>query len=175
MARRIFVALPISPALQNEILVWEQKFQNLPVRWVKGKNLHITLVPPWETDETDKIAKLLNGLKETIGKIDLKFDRVAFGPNLREPRLIWAEGNTPAPLVRLKSSLEVTLGREPDPRPFKLHLTLARFRSEHFQSFPTKTLNESVNWRDTATSFVLMESHLLPGGADYEIMEKISL
>ncbi|OGL77084.1 2'-5' RNA ligase [Candidatus Uhrbacteria bacterium RIFCSPHIGHO2_12_FULL_54_23] len=174
MGKRIFLALPISRELKNEILSWERGFQNLPVRWLRGKNLHITLVPPWETDDSDKIVTLLN-LKGATGIIELNFSRVTFGPNPREPRLIWAEGSTTPQLLKLKSALDVALGREPDPRPFKLHLTLARFRPENFHSCQSKTLNEAVAWRDTATSFVLMESHLLAGGADYEVLAEIPL
>src|SRR3990167_9190161 len=122
----------------------------------------------------NKIVTLLN-LKGATGIIELNFSRVTFGPNPREPRLIWAEGSTTPQLLKLKSSLDVALGREPDPRPFKLHLTLARFRPENFHSCQSKTLNEAVAWRDTATSFVLMESHLLAGGADYEVLAEIPL
>ncbi|MFA4872803.1 MAG: 2'-5' RNA ligase family protein [Patescibacteria group bacterium] len=185
MSHRVFVALPISPALQSEIIAWEQQFPGLPVRWLKGKNLHITLVPPWETDDTDKITTLLNCLNNAGGRIELIFDRVTFGPNLREPRLIWAEGSTPPLIVKLKAQLEQTLALPQSQRTsatsprmsakervFLLHLTLARFRPEQFHSLPVKTFNETVDWQDTASTFVLMESHLLPSGADYEILAK---
>ncbi|OGL88098.1 2'-5' RNA ligase [Candidatus Uhrbacteria bacterium RIFCSPLOWO2_02_FULL_49_11] len=175
MKKRIFIALPVSESLQNEIIAWEQSFSDLPVRWLKGKNLHITLVPPWEIDDTDKIVTLLNGSKFVTERIELRFDRVSFGPNPREPRLIWAEGQTVNQLSVIRNQLYETLGFSPESRPYKLHLTLARFRPEQFASFPTQTLNEKVTWQDTATSFVLMESHLLPTGADYEILVEIPL
>lgn len=175
MSHRVFIALPLSTELQNTIFFWEQRFQNLPVRWLKGKNLHITLVPPFEVDDLGSIVTLLDGLKGATGKTEINFTRVTFGPNSREPRLIWAEGNTAPQLLKLKSALEVVLGRDPDPRPFRLHFTLARFRPENFYSLSIKTLNEIVDWHDTANSFVFMKSYLLPGGADYEIIADIPL
>lgn len=175
MTHRVFVALPISPALQNEIIAWERRFQNLPVRWLRGKNLHITLVPPWETDDIGEVVTLLKGLNFNAGKIKLECNRVSFGPNRREPRLIWAEGGTVDQLSVIRSQLYETLKFPPESRSFKLHLTLARFRPEKFSAFPMQTLDETVDWRDTATSFVLMESHLLPSGAEYEVLASFSL
>ena len=62
---RIFVGIPISQELQGRILEWEDKHQepifknqtnsknqiSNPIRCVAGKNLHVTLAPPWETGE----------------------------------------------------------------------------------------------------------------------------
>ncbi|MEW6610245.1 MAG: RNA 2',3'-cyclic phosphodiesterase [Patescibacteria group bacterium] len=175
MPHRVFLAIPISLSLQNEVTTWERNFQNLPVRWLKGKNLHITLIPPWETNDIVNIVTLLNGLKSSVGKIELQFTSVTFGPNPREPRLILAEGETMNQLSEIRSQLYETLKFPPESRFFKLHLTLARFRPENFSTFPMQTLNETVDWHDTATSFVLMESHLLPTGAEYKILSSYPL
>lgn len=51
-----------------------------------------------------------------------------------------------------------------------MHLTLARFREEDFTNFPAKKLDEEVVWNETASSIVLMQSHLSRQGADYEIL-----
>lgn len=175
MKKRVFVALPISKELQEEILEWEERFLQLPVRWIKGKNLHVTLVPPWEEAEVHKVIESLSHSEKTIGEFEIKFNRVTFGPSLRSPRLIWAEGKTVGQLSVLRDQLFETLGFQKDSRSFRLHLTLARFRPEHFNSFANKDLNERVEWREPVKSFVLMESHLLPGGAEYEVLREYSL
>jgi 2'-5' RNA ligase len=174
-ARRIFVALPISWEIQEEVKNWRSKYERLPVRWLAGKNLHITLVPPWyETDIPKVIAKL-----ETAGKgispFYVLFQKVEFGPDPRRPRLIWAEGEAPKEIENLKLKIENSLGRAPETRPWRLHLTLARFPSETFSSFPVKRLKEKVFWRDKVNSFVLMEAHLFREGADYEIVKEFTL
>jgi len=175
MSRRIFIALPISETLQSEILAWEQAFQRLPVRWLKDKNLHITLIPPWYEENVERMVKGIKEVKGMNGRLELQFKRVTFGPNPHAPRLIWAEGPTPPLLTQLKSNLEQALHFKPESRPFRLHLTLARFRPENFHSFPINTLNENVSWHDTAQSFVLMESHLHLTGAEYEVIQEITL
>lgn len=174
--RRLFVAVPISKRLQDEIVEWEQQWQKLPVRWLAGKNLHITLVPPWYEKDVENVKRQLTraSLVTRRSTCVMKFDRVTYGPDPRHPRLIWAQGQAPQALVQLKERIEAALQVKPERRAFRLHLTIARFRPETFSSFSTKTLNEKVIWRDTVLSFVLMESHLSRGGADYEVLATIS-
>jgi len=175
MTKRLFVALLTAPTLQKEILGWQERFANLPVRWLAGKNLHITLVPPWyEQDDASVIAKLekLRGKQKPFA---LRFEKVTFGPDPRQPRLVWAEGQTPRELIELKTDIGKALAQKSDSRQFLLHLTLARFRPENFLSFPIKKLNEKVSWREEIKSFVLMESHLSSQGADYETLAEMVL
>lgn len=170
--KRVFVAIPISENTQKEILQWEENFQSLPVRWLKGKNLHITLIPPWYEGNVEKVEKALQGTWRNIEPFDVLFQKIIFGPNPREPRLIWAEGETPKELLELKADIERALDILPERRPFKTHLTLARFRPEEFRGFKIKNLNERVQWKETIASFVLMESHLEKTGAEYEILSQ---
>ncbi len=187
---RLFIGLPISEALQGKILQWEKKYEELlvvsppnpPVRWLQGKNLHITLIPPWYEDDPG-IAKAYLETVQGSGKISLKFERIAFGPDPRRPRLLWLEGETPKAMNDLQEKLHRALGKIPENgfdkrakrRPLKLHLTLARFRPEVFASFPIQKLDERVDWQDTAGRLVLFESHLSPQGADYEVVAEFAL
>lgn len=168
--KRIFVGLPVSIRLQEEISEWEKGYKDLPVRWMVGKNLHITLVPPWYTDDVEAVAEKLSGIKGR--PFDIEFHKVAYGPDSKRPRLIWAEGKAPKELAYLKARAERALKKEAERRPFSLHLTLARFRPEDFPRFRIKELNEKVSWRDKASSIVLMESRLSHQGANYEVLEE---
>jgi len=177
MSHRVFIAIPISQALQQEMLDWERGFSQLPVRWLVGKNLHTTLVPPWYEEESQipnckaRLDEAANGLKP----FELKFTRVTFGPDPREPRLIWAEGTAPKEIVELRDKLLRVFSRPAEKRTFKTHLTLARFRPETFSSFPVKNLDEKVYWPEKVSSVVLMESHLSRDGADYEVIAEAGL
>lgn len=175
MKRRIFVALPIEGPLQNEVLEWEDQFKKFSVRWLEGKNLHITLVPPWYTDDVESVIEELKSVEDTIGSFDISFFKVVYGPTPREPRLIWTEGETSPKLIALKEALEKAINTETEKRHYKLHCTLARFRPETFSSFSIKHLDEKVSWTQRCGSFVLMESHLSRSGADYEILESFTI
>lgn len=146
------------------------------VRWLAGKNLHITLVPPFYVDDQE-LHKVKNALQTVrgFGVFEISFSRVAFGPNLRQPRLIWAEGETPKEMPNLQKKIYEIFGKEPEKRPLKLHLTIARFRSENFSSSPIKKLDEKVDWLDKADRVVLFESVLSSAGADYERLQEVLL
>jgi len=181
--KRIFIAITISEKVQKEILSWERKYlSSQPVfakstagkiRWLTGKNLHITLIPPWyKSDIKNQISKIKNIQSQPF---EIKFTKVTYGPDPKRPRLIWAEGDAPKELIQLKDKLERVLQKEPEKRPYKLHLTIARFRPETFLSFSIKEISEDVVWQDEVNSFVLMGSHLSREGADYEIIETFDL
>ncbi len=121
---RIFIAIPISKNLQDEIARYRGFYPDLPARWLEGKNLHLTLIPPWEVAVGDsrfqreeniiEIEKKIRLLENKLGEFEMKFDNVSFGPNRfnppsagrsqpaarQSPRLIWATGQVPHPCTR---------------------------------------------------------------------------
>jgi len=177
MKKRIFIAITIPKNLQQKIWDWQQSLTyQLPVRWLALKNLHLTLIPPWYEDNLEKIFLALDALPKKYPPFKIKFSQVTFGPNRYQPRLIWATGETPqASLVLQKALGSLFPHLKSEKRPFRLHLTLARFRPEQFASFPIKNLNEIINWQTDVTSISLMQSHLSKTGADYEILKDIKL
>jgi RNA 2',3'-cyclic 3'-phosphodiesterase len=173
MTRRIFVAVPISRELQEVILDWEKSFKDLPVRWLAGKDLHVTLIPPWQTDDIDSVLEKLKTVQGKFEPFDIEFNKVTYGPTLREPRLVWATGKVSKPMIALKDELEKIFPEYKLPHdPWTMHLTLARFKPETFSSFPVKNLDEYLLWPERVSSIVLMESH---PGSNYEVLEEIPL
>lgn len=114
MSHRIFIALQISANLQNKIANWSQKYSKLPVRWLAGKNLHITIIPPWYENNIDHVLEVLKNFNGSISarsknhpdKFQLAFRSIAYGPSPSAPRLIWASGLTNRVLVNFKKNLQ---------------------------------------------------------------------
>lgn len=175
MKRRVFVAVGISNKLRNEISAWQKSYQDLPVRWVKPNNLHITLIPPWYVTKVDGLNSHLKSCKNTVEPFTITFTELTFGPNPKKPRLIWANGEVPLEIITLKSKLEEVLQKKSEKRAFVTHLTIARFKEKDYLKFPVKSLNAKVLWEEKVSSFLLMESHLRRGGASYEILTDIKL
>jgi 2'-5' RNA ligase len=176
MKSRVFVALIASPELRKNVAGWQAR-QSLKVRWLKQGDLHITLVPPFYVDEkglaeTKEKCRSLEGGAKPFG---LRFSGVSFGPDEREPRLIWASGETPAELVELEERLAEKFALGQDRRKFLLHLTIARFKPEAFRAFPVKELNAAVDWPMTVGKFSLVGSKLTPAGAVYTVLEDFRL
>ena len=169
------MALPISEQLQKNVMKYREFYPDLPVRWLEGKNLHITLIPPWEEKNIEEIEKKLKPLENKSGEIEIKFNNVSFGPNRYNPRLVWATGEASRKIIELKKSLEEVLNKPAERNNFLLHLTIARFRPEDFINFTIKQIIDEVAWKEIAKEFVIMCSHLSRAGANYEILRKFKL
>lgn len=173
MNHRVFIGIPISHELQEIINEWKGNFPQLHVRWLRGKNIHATILPPWYTTNVEKEQELLRTFKGS-GSFSLGFHTVEYGP-VRQAHLIWATGTTPEKFTALHERTAKLFGQAAENRSPLLHLTLARFRKEQFSSFSVKKLHEEVVWSTPATSLVLYNSHLSSTGADYEILEEVKL
>jgi len=179
----IFVAIPVSLALQDKANEWEEKFRSKEystfnkIRWLDYENLHLTLVPPWnETEEgVLKIKSLLTPISNKKKGFKIKFDNISYGPGKSSPSLIWASGEVPAQLTGLKAYIEKTLKKKSEKRPFALHLTLGRFNPSEFKSFKCKDINEKILWEEKVSEFALMQSNLSPSGAQYTLLDTFKL
>lgn len=176
MHMRIFLALPFSKQLYPEVKTLQHEFPNLPVRWLKNSNLHITLVPPWEISEQN-LEQLKAKLREieTPRPFTVEFNKFSAGPNPKSPRLFWATGNhSPNELLKLKNDLEHAVKYRPD-RGFNLHTTLARFHRDSLVLNPKLVgITKSIHWNMLVREFVIMQSVLSEQGAEYNIIESFS-
>lgn len=172
---RVFVGIPIEEALRPAVLDLKEKFKNLPLRWVSGNGLHITLVQPWYAEDADCAVGELSALVNEVVPFKIKFKSVTFGTSPKRPRLLWTMGEDydREIMLRLKAVAETVFGQRPDIRPYAPHLTLARFKEEDFEKFPTKNLDEKIDWEMEVNSVALYESKLEHSGSEYEILKKI--
>jgi 2'-5' RNA ligase len=171
---RIFVAIPAALEMQAVVERWQREQRGLPpVRWIAGRNLHITLVPPWEESDIERVAAVLAGVE--AAPFEVRFSRAESGPDRGAPRLIWATGETPPALLQLRDAVAGALGIEPERRAYRLHMTLARYRSMPPGQVPPRVPPRPIDWRMPVVSFVLYASHLLPGGAEYEVLREVRL
>lgn len=176
MTKRLFIAIKASNALQNNVSQWRKKYQNfLPVRWIQIRNLHLTLVPPWSEKNLEGVRSCLRSLDINLAPFTVQFIKVSLGPTSKRPRLVWAIGKESNELVYLKKLLEKAFGKKTDERPFRPHMSLARFKPKDFSKFRTKRINEDIFWEQKVDSFALFESFLLNRGSEYEVLEKVIL
>ncbi len=173
---RIFLSLPFSEQLYPEVDALRNEFSELPVRWLKNSNLHVTLVPPWEIAD-EELLELLAKLDqvETPQPFTAEFNKFSSGPNLKAPRLLWATGpKAPTELLRLKNDLERLVSYRPD-RAFTLHATLARFNRDALNaSAKLSNISKTLHWRMLINEFALMKSELRSDGAEYTIIQRFS-
>jgi len=119
MKHRLFIALPIHLEAKEKIVLWQKSHTDLPVRWIAPRNLHITLIPPWYTEDIPEVHKKLLTFPK-ICSLTLWFYKITVGPNNHSPRLIWIEGKRNNQLNVLKHQLEMILDQKPEKRDFLL-------------------------------------------------------
>lgn len=175
--KRIFIGIPASEELQKMVTDWKNSRNDLlglPIRWVNGKNLHLTLAPPWYEDNVEQIGIKLDSLAG-FRNFEIEFIKICYGPNLSNPRLIWAEGLPSKKLEGLKRRMEEIFKVKNENHPWLPHLTIARFKPEDNKKISAKIINEKISWKEKIESLALFESKLSPNGAKYDILYKVKL
>ncbi|HXH22928.1 MAG TPA: RNA 2',3'-cyclic phosphodiesterase [Dehalococcoidia bacterium] len=192
---RLFVALELSPAWLQEL----ERAQNAlraalegrgvrPLRWVRPEGIHLTLKFLGSVPESrlEAVRGAIRSASSDFAPISLVLaERLnAFGDR-RGPRVIWAglDGASAAErgrLYRLVEDLETSFAAAGFPREgrFQPHLTLARVPEDFSRAERAAVAAASEEVRLAATpplvseAISLMRSHIGPGGARYERLQR---
>lgn len=183
--RRIFIAINLPSEVKRKLLSYQRQWQDLPVRWIKPDNLHITLVfiGYINDEELLEICKATHQVAERHKAFNINLERVLLGPPNRPPRMIWAEGEISKELARLRNDLEKTLldsagsgYNRREPRAFRPHITLARIKQREWKKLaPKPEIKQALAASILVGSIEVMESQLKKTGAEYSILESIKL
>jgi 2'-5' RNA ligase len=141
-------------------------------RWVAPENLHLTLRFLGELDgaEASDVDEALASLR--MPSFELQLCGVSHFGEGRKIRQLWA-GVTPNPLLqRLHDKVEqavIRSGLPPEPRKFKPHVTLARFKSNPGKGLQDYMAEHALFRTEPfqVESFTLYSSFLSASGAIY--------
>jgi RNA 2',3'-cyclic 3'-phosphodiesterase len=147
-------------------------------RWVPAESLHLTLrfLGSVSPDRLDALRGGLRGLRDR--SFQLALDGVGTFGARSAPRVIWVgmrEGiERAAELAERVEAVCQAAGLEPESRPFRGHVTLARARASRGSPLPELPSPPPLEaW--TATEFVLYESRLGKPARAYVPMERFRL
>ncbi len=166
MQKRLFVGIPISSDLEQQIVEWEKNVSSLPVRWLRSSDLHITLIPPWEEREELEVVSMMEQIRGAVQPCALRFTAVEFGPTPRNPRLLWATGTATPEIYAMKELVEEALDK-PSHRSLKPHITLGRCTKPLQPGYDYSAFHQDVEWEMTAQKIALYESHITHTGSTY--------
>ncbi|MBI2450685.1 MAG: hypothetical protein HYV47_04100 [Candidatus Nealsonbacteria bacterium] len=163
MRHRIFIAINLPEDIRKELAGYQLKWPELPCRWTRPENLHITLeFLGYITD--DEILTILQNTKELALKHEsftINLNKICYGPpDKMPPRMIWA------------------VGRKNEEFNFIPHITLARIKTWAWKQIEPEErpeVNEEINLSFDVNSIELMESELKRGGPQYTILESFLL
>lgn len=171
---RLFFGLEIPDAVKRQLLAFKQPLSG--ARWQSARQMHITLffLGSVADHHLEAIPRLVGRLH--LEPFDLKPRGLGYFGSIQYPKILWVGVEPAAPLVQLHETLIKRLqplGIEPEIKPFKPHITLARFKGRTAQL--NRLLEDYADfqasefWVDQVTLF---ESHLSPGGSHYEALHR---
>jgi len=95
MKHRIFIAINLPKEVKKRLTYIQDKYPELPIKWTKKENLHITLVFIGEvTDEN--LMEVCNKISEAVSKnktFSIDLNKVLYGPSKKlPPKMVWIAG-----------------------------------------------------------------------------------
>ena len=173
---RLFVAIDLTPEVRAALgeLLDKLRPATDAVRWVNPEAMHVTLkfIGDTPAEELGLIRARLAAV-HTNASVEMRFRRLGFFPNERQPRVFWVGIEATENLAELAAQVEAELAAlaiAREARPFAPHLTLGRFREpdrgrhlqERIQEFAEREFG-----RVTTSEFFLYQSQLSARGAHY--------
>jgi len=161
--RRIFIAINLPEAIRKELSAYQMKWPELPVRWTKPENLHITVeFLGYLSDE--ELLPTFQHFRELAAKhrpFEVKLTSIVYGPPEKmPPRMIWV------------------VAERIEPFQINPHITLGRIRTWEWRKIePAERpeVAEEINLNFEVSSLEVMESRLKRGGAEYTVLESLEL
>lgn len=196
MRHRIFIAINLPENIKRELSNFQSKWPELPIRWTKPENLHITLVflGYLSDDELLKVIKLTGEVAQKNNSFSINLNKICYAPPKKIfPRMIWIEGACPElvegkkidKLSRLQSDLENSLfnvginqPEEEGIRSYTSHITLGRIRQWEFRQLEIEErpeIEENISLGFGVNSIEVMESNPKRDGPEYTVLESCQL
>ena len=181
---RVFIAVDLPENIKRELLSYQTQWKELPARWAKPENLHFTLAFIGNTSDTEleQIKTLLAKEAEQHTSFPIQLERIAYGPNEANPKMIWATFVSSQDLKNLQKGVEQTLSEAklytPQPDSFLPHITLAKLAQWQFQRMEPEerpTVDQEINLAVFAQSIEIMESKTKQSGTEYSRISNIAL
>jgi 2'-5' RNA ligase len=178
---RAFIAIELPESIRAALRREQASFRpaSPDARWTQPEGIHLTLKFLGEISDR-KVREVCESLKN-LGQFEsfaVGLKGFGFFPDARRPRVFWAGVEAPASLRRLAEQVEEAMGRigfAREERPFRPHLTLARFRVPQpqpaLQALLTQQGEQELG-NFEVSEFFLFESKLSPQGAQYRKVER---
>jgi 2'-5' RNA ligase len=178
---RAFIAIDFPEEIRAALRRKQASFRSASpeARWTRPEGIHLTLKFLGEISDR-KVREVSESLK-SLGRFEsftVGLKGYGFFPDARRPRVFWAGVEAPASLSRLAAQVEEAMQRigfAREERPFRPHLTLARFSVPRPQPALQALLSqqgEEELGNFEVSEFFLFESKLLPQGAEYRKVER---
>jgi 2'-5' RNA ligase len=180
---RTFIAFQPPEAVRRQIGRLQTRLQaaGTAVRWVKPKNVHLTLKFLGDSDPAldAPIRRAMQAAVAGQGPLELALGGLGGFPSLSRPRVLWLAVNGEIErLQRLQADLEAGLaaiGFAPERRPSRAHLTVGRIRRPgrwRHAAADAAARREAPSRPFRVDTLIWYASELLPDGARYTALAR---
>lgn len=179
---RAFIAIgllsPIQAKLEEVITGLKGQLGEVPIRWVSGASIHLTLKFLGDVSESNLeiIKKMLQAEASGHPPFEISVGGLGAFPTIARPRVIWVKVDAPQELFSLQRGIEnetARLGYDREERAFSPHLTLGRV-SRNASPRDIQRIGEILGKISVGSlgmvkveKVTLYRSDLRPGGAVY--------
>jgi 2'-5' RNA ligase len=188
MARiRTFIAVGLPQSVRGHCVEVQERLAQLgaEVKWVVSENLHVTLLFLGEVvdREVPQICKVVAERAATHDPFRLMVEKLGCFPNLRRPRILWANvGAGAQELVALHDDLEGALLElgcyRREERRYTPHLTLGRVNSDQGASELAQAISGYAGWQGgelDVREVQVLSSELTVDGPVYTVLSRAKL
>jgi 2'-5' RNA ligase len=179
MKRKIFISINIPEKVKKRLVLAIEKWHDLPVKWVKEANLHITLLFLGYVDEETlpEICQKVREATESEDIFDIEFNQIELFPSPEEPKMIALTGPASEELLKLHEKLEKELNIfTVSKKSFCPHITLGRGRKYKWEALESKpSIKEKYSLIVSAETIDVMASDFGDGSSEYTVIESCPL
>ncbi len=182
MQNRIFIAINLPEEVKKKLMNHYDDWPNLPIKWTKKDNIHITLVfiGNCSNDEILEICEKTKEVAKGHQSFSITLNKIAYGPpNKLPPRMVWTIGEKSQELGKLQNELEnAVLSSSGKAGAYSPHITLGRIRTWQWKEIEPEErsdVNAEIDLTFEVNSVEVMNSELKKGGPDYTILESCLL
>ena len=183
---RLFTAVDIGQHARDAIAVEQRRVMQTVDGWerslrlVRAENVHLTLVFIGEVSD-DRVTPFVETMRSDIPlePFAMAFAGLGVFPPHGAPRVLWlgvAEGAAQATALHaVVADRLAALGIKKEARPFRAHLTLARWRDGRRSDRPRLEQTPRLIARTEVKAATLYQSRLSPAGPTYTALAQAEL
>ena len=172
-SKRVFVGIKASGLIASECVKLQAEFSDLPARFIPPKDLHVTLLAPWEMPDQSEVVEKIHKELQSTRRFTLKLNRLCYGPSVAKPKLAWIKCSPTKELIALHQELLRAFAFE-ERIAFKPHVTLARFKKEHREFLSQRPIDKPIALSMPVRSIELFQSPGI-GGCGYTVLASLRI
>lgn len=160
--RKLFIGVNLPEISKKRLSERMEKWQDLPVKWTRPDNLHITLLFLGYVDDemVPEICRKTEAVSGLFDVFDIHFEKIILAPKKEDPKMFWLEGEKSDEMRELFDALKKELGIfSAQSKEFHPHVTLGKIRKEKWNALPEiPEIEEKMDFSMPVENIEVLES-----------------